>query len=150
MKRFATAIFVLSFVVPSLAAAGTPPFEATLQSIQDNVFSPRCAQSFCHGAATSANLDLRDGQSFSFLVDVTSLEVPPQKRVEPFAPDDSYLICKLENCPSIVGQQMPIIGGFLLQEEIDVIRDWILMGAPEFPTISVDGANWGRVKAMYR
>jgi hypothetical protein len=151
MNRIATGLFVLLLTLPLGASAeGGLPFPATLQDIQDNVFTPGCALSFCHGAAQSANLDLRDGQSFTFLVDVPSVEVPGVDRVEPFLPDDSYLICKLENCPTIVGQQMPIIGGPLAQEVIDVIRAWIQMGAPEFPTIAVEGETWGRVKGMYR
>jgi len=150
MKQIATGILVVVLALPLVASAGTPPFPPTLQDIQDNVFTPGCAQSFCHGAAQSAGLDLRDGQSFTFLVDVPSNEVPTADRVEPFAPDDSYLICKLENCAWIVGQQMPLIGGPLPQDQTDVIRAWISLGAPEFPSIAVEGESWGRVKATYR
>jgi len=148
MKRIATGLIVVVLTVPLVASAG--PFPPTLQAIQDNVFTPGCAMSFCHGAAQSAGLDLRSGSSFTFLVDVPSNEVPTADRVEPFLPDDSYLICKLENCAWIVGQPMPLIGGPLPQDQTDVIRDWISLGAPEFPSIAVEGESWGRVKAMYR
>jgi hypothetical protein len=149
MKRFVT-IACLALVLPVSVSAGGTPFPPTLPDIQANVFTPGCALSFCHGDAVQAGLDLRDGQSFSFLVDVPSVELPTMDRVEPFDPDNSYLICKLEACPSMIGQQMPLIGGPLGQEVIDVISEWILMGAPEFPNVAVEDGSWGRVKSMYR
>jgi hypothetical protein len=125
-------------------------FEPTFPEIQANVFTPSCALSFCHGAAMQAMLDLREGASYDHLVGIPSVEVPDHVRVEPFKPDDSYLICKLENCSWIVGSQMPLIGGPLGQEVIDIIRQWITDGALEFPPVAVEGGSWGRVKALYR
>lgn len=124
--------------------------EPTLESIQANLFTPGCALSSCHGAAMSALLDLRAGAAYSNLVDVASVEVPTWDRVEPFNPDQSYLICKLENCPSIIGQQMPLIGGPLDQSVINVVRQWILAGAPETSGVPVEATSWGQVKAIYR
>jgi hypothetical protein len=138
-----------SAVIAAPSRSG-PPFDPTLDDIQANVFNPSCAASFCHGAAMQANLDLREGASYAALVDVASVEVPSLDRVEPFDPDASYLICKLEDCPVMVGQQMPLIGGPLDQEVIDVIRQWILLGAPEDGSIAVDEESWGRIKAAYR
>jgi hypothetical protein len=160
MKPLATALLV-SWLLPAagLAADRTPlgaaiagggPFEPTLAAIQENVFTPSCALSFCHGSSMSANLDLRDGHAYDSIVNVESVETPPALRIAPYLPDESYLICKLEACSWIVGQQMPLIGGPLEQAVIDVIRDWVAEGAPEFPTISVQAASWGRIKATYR
>lgn len=132
----------------SSAAAG--PFPATLPDIQAQVFTPSCALSFCHGAAMSGGMNLEDGNSFSNLVNVGSLIKPGEVRVIPFDPDNSWIICKLEACPTIVGSQMPLIGGPLGQDVIDVIRTWILIGAPETPPVSVDAESWGRVKSTYR
>jgi hypothetical protein len=125
-------------------------FPATLEAIQENVFTPSCALSFCHGAAMSAGMDLRDGQAYSNIVNVPSVEVPGKDRIEPFDPNNSFLICKLEACPWLVGQQMPLIGGPLEQPVIDVIRAWVLAGAPEFPDVAVEPTSWGRMKAKYR
>ncbi len=163
MKRFATTLFVL-LLVPVAALAADPvarawdgtgistaagvPFEPTLDAIQIHVFSPSCAQSFCHGDAVTANLDLRPGASYSNLVNVPSVEIPGF-RVVPFDANSSYLICKLEACVDMVGSQMPLIGGPLDQSVIDVIREWIDKGAAETP-ISVDATSWGQVKALYR
>ncbi len=126
------------------------PFPATLEAIQANVFTPSCALSFCHGDAMQAGMDLRDGHSYDSIVDVPSVELAGWDRIEPFDPDHSYLICKLEACPSIVGQQMPLIGGPLDPAVIAVIRQWVLLGAPEFPQIAVEPMSWGRTKADYR
>jgi hypothetical protein len=163
MKPVVTSVSLLAFVLLSapagsatrafdgslIASSSGPPFEATLPAIQANVFTPSCALSFCHGAALQAGLDLREGASFASLVNVMSVEVPSLLRVEPFAPDDSYLICKLEACGVMVGQQMPLIGGPLDQSVIDVIRQWIMNGAEEEP-IPVDATHWGRIKSLYR
>ncbi len=124
--------------------------EPTLPSIQTNVFNPACAMSFCHGAAANANLDLREGASYANLVNVPSVEFPVWDRVTPLVPDESYLICKMEACPEMIGQQMPIIGGPLDQTIIDVIRQWIEDGAPEQGGVAVEPTSWGRIKAVYR
>jgi len=129
---------------------GQLPFQPVFSEIQANVFTPSCALSFCHGAAMQAGMDLRDGAAYASIVGVPSVEVPDRLRIEPFAPDNSYLICKLENCSWIVGSQMPLIGEFLDQSVIDVIRAWVSKGAPEFPNIAVEENSWGRVKAMYK
>ena len=129
------------------ASAGFPP---TLDDIQANVLTPSCALSFCHGSSMQAGLHLEAGFSYASLVGVPSLEDPTRDRVEPFDPDASFLICKLEACPTIVGQQMPLVGGPLPQSTIDVIRDWISLGAPEGGSVSVDETTWGRVKSSYR
>ena len=124
--------------------------DPTLDDIQINVFTPSCALSFCHGAALSGNLDLRDGAAYSNIVGVPSAEFPIWNRITPFNPDESFLICKLEACPSMVGQQMPLIGGPLPQEVIDVIRAWVNRGAPETEGVAVEPETWGRVKSQYR
>lgn len=108
--------------------AGIQP---TLQSIQDNVFTPICAG--CHSGAFpvlpgSMNLTSANA-SYANLVGVASEQVPALDRVAPNDPDNSYLIRKLENDPSIVGDQMPRFGPFLDQSTIDTIRLWITNGA---------------------
>jgi hypothetical protein len=133
-----------------IAASASASFPPTLDDIQNNVFTPSCALSFCHGASMQAGLHLEAGFSYDSLVNVASLEDPTRLRVEPFDPDNSYLICKLEACPTMVGQQMPLIGGPIPQATIDIIRDWISLGAPEGGPVSVETQTWGQVKASYR
>ncbi len=113
--------------VARFEVAGIQP---SLESIQNNVFTPIC--SACHtgvGAFLPESMDLTDvASSFASLVDVTSIQEPPLLRVDPDDPDNSYLIHKLEGTQA-VGAQMPDGGPFLSQETINVIREWIQQGA---------------------
>ena len=100
---------------------------ATLSSIQSVVFNDSCIGH--HGDhATDANLDLREGQSFSNLVNRQSIQVALDL-VEPNDAENSYLIHKLDGRAGIVGQQMPVGGPFLSAADIDVIKQWINAGA---------------------
>lgn len=108
---------------------GDPPIEATLASIQANVFTPICTS--CHaGGAAPQGLRLEDGVSFAMLVNVPSVEVPSILRVDPGNPDDSYLIQKIEGTAA-VGGRMPLGGSRLPQPTIDAMRQWITDGATE-------------------
>jgi len=117
--------------VADFSIVGVQP---TLQSIQDNVFTPICAG--CHTGPTSNDInDLPGGMdltslsmSFLSLVGVTSLEDSNFQRVDAGDPDASYLIQKLEGTASS-GSQMPDGGVPLDQATIDVIRQWITNGA---------------------
>lgn len=101
--------------------------EPTLDSIQKNIFTPKCTQ--CHsGSGAPQGLNLKKGQAEGNLVGVASGEVPDLKRVDPGNPDDSYLIHKLEGTQD-VGSRMPLGSSSLSQEQIDVIRQWIADGA---------------------
>ena len=106
--------------------AGTP-LTASLQSIQDNVFTPICTQ--CHeGAAAPLGLRLDEASAYAMLVNAPSSEVPTLQRVTPGDPDNSYIIQKLEG-RAAVGGQMPLGQPPLPQETIAVIRQWIADGA---------------------
>ena len=108
---------------------GDPPIEATLESIQENVFSAICTN--CHvGAGAPEGLRLEEGMSHAMLVNVPSGEVPTLLRVEPGNPDDSYLVQKIEGTAS-VGAQMPLGGPALSDEQVAAIRQWITDGALE-------------------
>lgn len=109
--------------------ASEAPLAPTVESIQEHLFTPRCA--VCHaGANAPLGLRLEDAQtSYDNLVDVRSVEVPSLFRVEPGNPDDSYLIHKLEGTQA-VGDRMPRGRPPLAPEEIAAIRQWIADGAP--------------------
>lgn len=102
----------------------------TLSLLQVQIFTPRCAS--CHtpggpgSIETGLDLDSR-GVSFNKLVNATSTQDPAFKRVEPFNPDASFLIKKLEGS---VSGRMPADGPpFLSDEEVKKVRDWISGGA---------------------
>jgi hypothetical protein len=106
---------------------------STLTSIQQNVFTPRCAT--CHtgnGPNLPQALDLTSASaSHAALVGVASRQVPSLNRVTPGNPNDSYLIRKLEGGPNIINARMPFGGPFLDQTTIDSIRQWITNGAAQ-------------------
>jgi hypothetical protein len=105
--------------------------QPTLDDLQAAVFTPTCATSNCHaGANPAGGLDLRDADtSFAQLVGVPSDDDPMILRVAPGAPEDSYLVQKIEGTAA-QGQQMPPGGAApLSQPEIDAIRLWITNGA---------------------
>jgi hypothetical protein len=107
--------------------------QPTLQSIQQNLFTPTCSVAGCHdggGSALPRSVDLRnEAVSRTSLVGVASVEVPSLQRVAPGNAADSYVIRKLEGGPGIVGQRMPFNGPYLDQATINVIRQWIDGGA---------------------
>ena len=120
---------------PTAPTAPTPPtptptpgaLTATLSSIQSVVFNDSCIGH--HGDhATDADLDLREGQAFSNLVNRQSVQVALDL-VEPNDAESSYLIHKLDGRAGIVGDRMPPAGPFLSQADIDVIKQWINNGA---------------------
>jgi mono/diheme cytochrome c family protein len=114
--------FVATFTVGGL--------QPTLQSIQDNVFTPIC--SGCHtggGAILPSSMNLTSSAaSRAALVSVASVETGVL-RVAPGNASNSYLIQKLEGTQTS-GARMPFGGPFLDAATIAVIRQWIDSGAP--------------------
>ncbi len=114
---------------PTGPSTVTPPggLTATLSSIQSEVFNDSCIGH--HGDhATEADLDLREGQAFSNLVNRPSIQVALDL-VEPNDAENSYLIHKLDGRAGTVGDRMPPAGPFLSQADIAVIAQWINAGA---------------------
>jgi hypothetical protein len=116
--------FVATFTVGTV--------QATLQSIQDNVFTPIC--SACHtgvGTSLPGSMNLSNvTASRAALVSVASVEQPGVQRVAPSNSAGSYVVQKLQGDPGISGSRMPFGGPFLDQPTINVIRQWIDAGAP--------------------
>jgi hypothetical protein len=71
------------------------------------IFDRSCALSGCHDASRASGLDLSLGKSFNAIVTKRALGRPDRILVKPGAPDESYLIQKIENTPGISGQIMP-------------------------------------------
>ena len=112
-------------------SSSAAPLAPTLTSIQANVFSVNCAISGCHGGGTvQFGLSLDPGFSAGNLINVASPQDATLIRVIPGNPDGSLLIRKLEGTQT-VGIQMPAFSPPLPQATIDVIRHWILNGAPQ-------------------
>ncbi len=94
----------------------------------------------CHqpsGLAWSATLlDLRDSLAYPLLINITAKELKdngfrPMMRVKPGMPDSSYLYLKLTLDKPTFGARMPMNALPLTQDLLDIIRKWILAGAPK-------------------
>jgi hypothetical protein len=108
--------------------------EPTLASIQPGVFDVSCTASPCHDADLPAeSLDLSTlAQSEMSLVGVNSVQVPASLRVASGDSSASYLMNKLLGVDIALGTtRMPQLAPEgLCQSKIDVIREWIDLGAP--------------------
>ncbi|MDX1507918.1 MAG: Ig-like domain-containing protein, partial [Woeseiaceae bacterium] len=113
----------------STYTVATPPMlEANLDSIQQFIFTPRCAS--CHtgnGAVLPGVLNLTSADnSFNALVNQPAIQ-EAFMRVAPNDAQNSYLIIKMENRQAVGGVMPPT--GMLPQADIDVVRQWIDNGA---------------------
>jgi hypothetical protein len=103
--------------------------DATFTRVQNEIFSPSCARSGCHGnGSASAGLQLDQGQAYGEIVDVPSSQQGSLDRIEPGDPDNSYLWRKVNGGPGISGGRMPLNGGSLSQAQLDLLEAWILAG----------------------
>ncbi len=121
-----------------------------LEKIQNEIFSPICAE--CHigsGAPQGLQLDSLEN-SFNFLVGIESSEIPERLRVAPGDPDSSYLVQKIEGASGIVGGQMPLGGSALSNQQITLIRNWILDGAEQSDVQKVDQYTQGKLTSNSR
>ena len=108
--------------------AQTPP---TLTQLQANIFTPKCAS--CHNGTGTLLPGVQNltsvANTYAAVVNVPSIEQGSLKKINPFDPDNSYLIRKVEGNSTITGVRMPE-GGQLSQQEIDQLRAWVTAGAP--------------------
>lgn len=137
-QRFFSAILTSIIAVCGLLAApgcasdtvdpGTTT--PTFTSIQTSILTPSCAVSGCHGASgPQEGMNLSAGSAYSMLVGVASSQVPARMRVKAGAPDESYIINKLEGTNMKSGSSRMPQGGTLTAAQIKTIRDWITAGA---------------------
>ena len=85
----------------------------------------------CHRSSALEHgfLNLKPDSSYDQLVSQRSVQLPDLLIGEPFAPDASYLLWKLENDPRIEGNRMPMFALPMPEEEILRVRTWISEGA---------------------
>ncbi|MCH7658941.1 MAG: hypothetical protein IIB05_11570 [Bacteroidetes bacterium] len=111
--------------------ADSTALTATLESIQTNIFDAVCAEKCHKSPRPKKGLNLEDGEAYINLVNEPSEGKPSMMRAKPFDSEDSYIIWKLEGRSGISGKQMPLNLNPLPDEQINAIRDWIDLGAPE-------------------
>jgi hypothetical protein len=116
----------------------TPDLQPTFSSIQQNILqtadrSGRAACTQCHapgGTRTATILLLTPALAYAQLVNAPALGKRGAIRVIPGDPENSYLIHKLEGRPGIAGDRMPDTGPVLTDGQVQVIKRWIALGAP--------------------
>ena len=98
----------------------------TLSQLKEEIFTPRCATSFCHsGSSPASNQSLVADRIAQEIIDVESVSDANFKRIAPGDPDNSYIIKKLRGDDGIVGRQMPDDGTAPLpDEDIAMIITW--------------------------
>lgn len=109
------------------AVVDDPSFAADLQPI----FTARCATSSCHSLAVhQAGLVLVPGHAYDSLVGIPARLAPGLARVEPGAPDVSFLMVVLSDTADRFGvPRMPLGQRPLTANQIATIRNWIARGA---------------------
>ncbi len=120
----------------TVTATATPPL-ATLSLIQTTIFNPTCATAACHDSVTgSGNLNLASGMSYAALVGAKADNQAAQDdgllRVTAGDPSKSFLLTKIDlTKPDLrYFSPMPLVGGKLSQDKVDLVTAWITRGAP--------------------
>jgi hypothetical protein len=109
---------------------GNPDTTVAFAADVQPVFTGSCATIDCHaGAQPAMGLRLTSGDSYGNIVNRPSQESPAYKLVRPSKPDSSYLYRKIEGASGINGARMPF-GGALPEASVELIRHWIVQGAP--------------------
>jgi hypothetical protein len=121
------AIVAIAFSLPTLADNAKVSFANDIVPL----LNTRCV--VCHLTGTEAGkLSLAPKVAFSNLVNVPSNE-SQWLRVKPGSPEGSYLMMKLDGTQldhGGKGAQMPFGGPVLDSSTLDLIRQWISVGAP--------------------
>lgn len=134
-----------SLLVAVIAAIPTITFSQSTLSTISGIFQANCTVGCHSGSNPSANLNLSGtGAALrNALVDVTPVNpaaaAKGRKLVDPGYPYNSFLLYKCAytawddrfDLEQAEGQAMPINQGTLEKEEVELIRQWILAGAPQ-------------------
>lgn len=90
------------------------------------IFNQTCGGSGCHIQSSQNNVNL---SSYSSTISSIGTNYG-ENIVVPGLPDSSPLVDKIEANPEL-GSRMPLTGGYLTPEEIQIIRTWISNGAED-------------------
>ena len=103
---------------------------ATFTRVQNEIFTPTCATIGCHHPiGQQSQLVMIAGQAYGNLVNVSSVEMPQLRRIQPGDFANSYLYRKITGA-GITGDRMPQSLPPLSDAQIKLVRDWIRRGAP--------------------
>ena len=96
----------------------TVAYAEDIQALLDK----RCVRCHRRSTASTSFLNLRADSSYHQLVSRRSTQRPELLIVEPFKPESSYLMWKLENDPRIDAKRMPLLALPMAAEEIGLVR----------------------------
>lgn len=116
----------------SATFAISPPAQQVSFATVQAILTRSCTSMACHDSTQSASgLDLTAGRAYAELSGASG-DCPATKLVMPGAPDQSYLVHKLQGSgPCFFGSRMPKGTALPLPaDEIQQVRDWIATGAP--------------------
>jgi hypothetical protein len=103
---------------------------ATFTRVQNEIFTPTCAQLGCHDRlGQQSSQILAPGSAYAQIVNHPSVENPSLMRIAPGDPANSYLYRKIVGA-GVTGDRMPQGGPYLGDAQIKLVRDWIRRGAP--------------------
>lgn len=113
------------------AVAG-PPQQVSYASQVQPIWTGKCVTTACHDNVTpQARLNLTPAVSHAALVGIASQQCPSKQLVNPGEPGQSYVMIKLEGSgPCMTGSRMPKTSPALPAAQLQIIRDWIVTGAP--------------------
>ncbi len=113
--------------------AVTVSFVRSLSRDVQPIFTEHCGIEGCHAGPNAVlGEDLSSaGGTLRTAVNVSSIESPSLKRIVPGDAQGSYTVQKIRGDGSIIGNQMPLQGRKLTQDEVRIIIDWIQAGAPD-------------------
>jgi OmcA/MtrC family decaheme c-type cytochrome len=121
-------------VAHGLAAPGAGGVDATFTSIAQKILVPRCASAACHGGSPPPAFPRLDAAgAYDAIFQVSSEQASGVNLVEPFAPEQSYLLLKVRGDAGAVGgvsTRMPLADAALDPSEVAAIEAWIANGAP--------------------
>lgn len=110
-------------------APSNPLMDVRFAFIQKTIFDSHCVSN-CHGVSNaSADMKLAQSHSYKALVNTPSQQLPAELRVEPRAPERSYLVRKMIGGIGIIGEPMPKGQPLRPENELAYIRGWIARGA---------------------
>lgn len=136
----------VKFLLPLLLLIGNSIFAQSTYEQVHNILTTKCSPT-CHGNDTySFNINDPLAALYDSLLNAepknTFAVNSNYKLISPGYPDRSYLLRKVANCisndlalHSMEGTAMPENEPPLLNEEIELIRQWILFGAPDTGTV---------------
>lgn len=122
--------------VPTTEPSCEADYESTFEAVSELIFVRHdCTNAACHGSAAVGGLDLRPGEAWGNLVDVPSLGAS-LARVVPGDRERSYLFRKVlakvdPEAVEINGSPMPTGPTALSEQELALLRLWIVGGAPQ-------------------